>query len=153
MVRQANPSLQMVRDDTIDALAISGDVGRALLLGKSRGGVTAADILEAVDRPELVGPAAVALSNTHGAPGELSRSLFETIVLGQMGPSERTQAALIAVRRHPELLSSEHAQAISKRLLTSLVSRSILTTPIRSGRVLLLLPRRLSQRVTNSTQP
>lgn len=118
MVRQANPPLQIVRDDTIDALAISDDVGRALLLGKSRGGVTAADILEAVDRPELVGPAAVALSNTHGAPGELSRSLFETIVLGQMGPSERTQAALIAVRRHPELLSSEHAQAISKRLLT-----------------------------------
>ena len=118
ILREASPVLEQIPDDDLVLLAAAGEAGRLVLGDVRQRGVPGRTILGLADRPSRVGAVALALGRAGGQPGELSAALYESIVLQQAGQTERTQAALIAVRRHPELLALPHALGIAARALS-----------------------------------
>jgi hypothetical protein len=88
---------------------------RGCVLGWVPSSVTAAQVLTAVDRPGLVGPAAILLTGMQLATGALSTALYNVIVLETAGEANRTRAALLAVRRAPERVLAPQREAIFRR--------------------------------------
>lgn len=98
-----------------ELLRARGDVQRACVLGWAPAGMTAQQVLTAVDRPGLVGPAAILLAQMPLQTGALSTALFNAIALDSAGEADRTRAALLAVRRAPERMLAPQRQAIFTR--------------------------------------
>jgi hypothetical protein len=98
-----------------EILRAGSEAQRACVLGWSPPGTTAQQVLAAVDRPGLVGPAAILLAHMPLQTGALSTTLFNVIALDSAGEPDRTQAALLAVRRAPERMLAPQRHAIFTR--------------------------------------
>lgn len=109
------PALTTCGIEDLVRLARSGSAGE-LVLGNRRS-AKLEDVLALADRPQFVGPVALALERSESPPGVFSKLMYEIVVLNQAGDAESAQVALIAARRRPELLSREHANAIVLRAL------------------------------------
>ncbi len=96
-------------------LVSGGAVGRALLLRWTPAPLRPQDVLQAVDSPALIGPAAILLTELDLAPGELSSAVGQAITLELAGDASRTQAALTAVRRAPTRMLQPQRNAIFAR--------------------------------------
>ncbi len=110
------PSLAELGAGELVEIVRAGDPARqACVLGWAPAGLSGRRVLNAVDRPGLVGPAAILLSKMALATGELSTATYQTVVLDSAGDANRTRAALLAVRRAPERILAPQRQAIFTR--------------------------------------
>jgi hypothetical protein len=110
------PSLAQLQAGELAEIVGARDPARtACVLGWAPAGMSAQQVINAVDRPGLVGPAAILLSNMELATGELSTTTYNTVVLNSAGDANRTRAALFAVRRAPERILAPQRQAIFTR--------------------------------------
>ncbi len=110
------PALGELQVDELAEILRQGDQAkRACLLGWAPSSITAAQVLAAVDRPGLVGPAAILLPEMQLETGALSTALYNVIALESAGEANRTRAALLAVRRAPERVLAPQREAIFRR--------------------------------------
>jgi hypothetical protein len=117
-VRWATPPLRELADAELDDLTQSPILWhKQLLTARLPPETSARAVLQAVDRPALVALGALALDRLKRPPGEISTALYEAIVLDTAASGDRTRAALMAVRRHPELLDDTQAASIARRML------------------------------------
>lgn len=119
LLRVNLPTLSVVADADVDGLARDDHVlRRRLLVGDLPETTTAGDVLAAVDRSTLVGPAAIALERPSRNAGDFTAAVHQVVVLEQATSPHRVRAALIAIRRQPERLSPSHARTIARRALS-----------------------------------
>ncbi len=108
--------LGMSSGELADILKAEDPAQRACLLGWVPEGMNARQVLAAVDRLGLVGPAAVLLADLALPTGALSLALYEAIALDAAGDPDRTRSALLAVRRAPERMLAPQRAPIFARV-------------------------------------